>query len=329
MSNALLHPGSPETSSVLKNIVLEENTFVGLMSLVQGGVTLGKGSAVATTSLCKESLEPGQKLLGKMLMKAPPAEELPSEPPSEMISGNLLFFLAQVYEASAVLVLRFVVLGGYILGVTAVVATCMTAWGIVPMALILALAIFAIQFCLGVVYMLFITFLFHPRREVNLPMTSVRALGWMSYLQALYLSQQYTLTLINGSWMAALAHKLLGADTPLDAQFYSVSIRDQCLLTLGHNAVIDRNAYMVGHSGQPDWSLRFCGSALGDNAVVHPKGIILDGQRLGKGATLDFYSHSHIESSMPENTFYRGNPATADPNTCVDALNAALRQQAS
>merc|ERR1719473_464506 len=119
MSNASCHPSTAENRKVLKNIVLEENTFVGLMSLVQGGVTLGKGSAVATTSLCKESLEPGQKLLGKMLMKAPPAEELPSEPPSEMISGNLLFFLAQVQEACAVMVLRCVVLGGYILGVTA------------------------------------------------------------------------------------------------------------------------------------------------------------------------------------------------------------------
>jgi hypothetical protein len=299
-----------------------------LMSLVQGGVTLGTCSAVATTSHCKQSLAPYSKQLGTMVMKAAPGDELPESQDNFEVS-NLTFFLNSLPDIVATIALRLFVLGGYILGVSCVVAMCMYAMDFVPVALILALAVVGICFFLGVVYMWIIQLALHPRCEKKIPMMSTTAMAWMQYLQALYLSQQYTLPLINGSWMAALAHKLLGADTPLDAQFYSVSIRDQTLLTLGHNAVIDRNAYMVGHSGQPDWTLRFMRSSLGDNAMVHPKAIILDGQHLGKGATLDFYSHSHIESSVPENMFYRGNPATADPNSCVDALNVALRETAN
>jgi len=328
LSNCQLHPGSTEDSKILRPIVLEENTFVGLMSLVQGGVTLGACSAVATTSLCKQSLAPYSKQLGAMHMKAPPADELPTGNDDFEVS-DFMFFMSMLPSIVATMLMRAYVLGGYMLGVSCVVAVCMGSMDYVPMALILAVAVFGICFFLGVLYMWVMQYSLHPRQEVKLGMMSVWAMCWMQYLQALYLSQAYTLSLINGSWMAAFSHRLLGADTPLDAQWYSVSVRDQPLLTVGHNAVIDRNAYLVGHSGQPDWSLRYMRSSLGDNAVVHPKGIILDGQHLGKGATLDFYSHSHIENGVPENMFYRGNPAAADPNSCVDALNAALREGAN
>merc|ERR1719158_2484286 len=118
----------------------------------------------------------------------------------------------------------------------------------VPMPLILALAVLGILSVLGVAYMWLIQLALHPRCEKKIPMMSYTAMAWMQYLQALYKSQEYTLPIINGSWMAALAHRLLGADIPLDAQFYSVSVRDHPLLSAGHNAVLDRNAYLVGHS---------------------------------------------------------------------------------
>merc|ERR1719191_2071398 len=67
MSNARCHPSTAENRKVLKNIVLEENTFVGLMSIVQGGVTMGKGAAVATTTRCKTSIPANQILIGEKL----------------------------------------------------------------------------------------------------------------------------------------------------------------------------------------------------------------------------------------------------------------------
>merc|ERR1719389_265449 len=69
MSNAKCHPSTAENRKVLKNIVLEENTFVGLMSIVQGGVTLGKGATVATTTKCTRSLTEGQIQIGEKIMQ--------------------------------------------------------------------------------------------------------------------------------------------------------------------------------------------------------------------------------------------------------------------
>merc|ERR1719238_2037189 len=102
-----------------------------------------------------------------------------------------------------------------------------------------------------------IEYMLHPRVEEEISMDDPRARLWLQYLQGLYLSQGYTFSMINGSWIAAWFHRMLGADTPLDAQWYSTAIRDQCLLKVGHNAVIDRTSYMVGHVGQPGGVLSF------------------------------------------------------------------------
>merc|ERR1719321_1229839 len=112
MSNAKCHPSTAEDRKVLKNIVLEKNTFVGLMSIVQGGVTLGEGSAVATTTRCTESLKPGQKLIGEKIMEAPKktaAEEGPALDMEQMPA------FALVKDLAVALTLRLFVNLGFIL----------------------------------------------------------------------------------------------------------------------------------------------------------------------------------------------------------------------
>merc|ERR1719321_293693 len=121
LSNCQCHPGSPEDSKVLRPIVLGENSFVGLMSLVQGGVTLGECSAVATTSHCTQSLAPYSKQLGAMHMKAPPAEELPTSN-DDFEMTDFRYFLAMLPSILGTLVIRCFVMAGYILGVSCVVA---------------------------------------------------------------------------------------------------------------------------------------------------------------------------------------------------------------
>jgi hypothetical protein len=260
-----------------------------------------------------------------MLLKAPKADELPTDLFAQI--SELQFWMMVFPAEFGSLVIRFFVLSTYILSVAAGAAVCMVMYNYVPIILLIPLGLASFVFFLGVVFMTVIAFALHPRKETKLPSMSIVSAAWMQYLQALYLSQQYTLSMINGSWMAAWSHKILGADTPLDAQWYSSNIRDHMLLTVGHNAVIDRNAYLVGHSGQPDWTLGFRRSSVGDNAVVHSKAIMLDGMHLGKGATLDFYAHSHLDSYMAENKCYSGRPANPVPTSCYDALNAVLSKE--
>merc|ERR1719272_928482 len=159
----------------------------------------------------------------------------------------------------------------------------------------------------------------HPRIACELTLGSdVRAACWLQYLQGLYLSQAYTFSVINGSWICAAMHKMLGADTPLDAQWYSTAVRDQCLLKVGHNSVIDSSAYLVGHVGQPGGVLSFKHTSMGDNCTLHPHSIILSGQHMKDNATLDLYSHSHIEKVIPEGKHYTGNPAAHATNSRVN-----------
>jgi acetyltransferase-like isoleucine patch superfamily enzyme len=134
--------------------------------------------------------------------------------------------------------------------------------------------------------------------------------------------------MINGSALCALCHKILGADCPLDSQWYSTAVRDQCLLKVGHNSVIDSMAYLVGHAGQPGGALSFKKATLGDNCTLHPGAIILSGQTLKSGSTLVMWSHSHIEKVIPENKFYTGNPAGPQVNSRVNKIAAALPKEA-
>merc|ERR1719502_4843 len=180
MSNCVCHPSTAENSKVYKDIVLEENTFVGLMSLVQGGVTLGTCSAVATTSHCKQSLTPYSKQLGAMHMKAPPADELPTGNDDFEVS-DFMFFMSMLPSIVATMLMRAYVLGGYMLGVSCVVAVCIGSMDYVPMALILAVAVFGICFFLGVLYMWVMQYSLHPRQEIKLGMMSVWAMCWMQY----------------------------------------------------------------------------------------------------------------------------------------------------
>lgn len=84
--------------------------------------------------------------------------------------------------------------------------------------------------------------------------------------------------------------------------------------------MVDRDAYMVGHVGQPGGVLSFKRAYLGDGAQLHPKSILFSGQRLGDDATLDFYSHSHLEKNVPANKFYSGNPASNVKNSRIDEI---------
>lgn len=317
MSNAKCHPATAANRKVLKDIVIEENAFVGLQSIVQGGVTVGKGAAVATTTRCTTSLKAGEKQLGAKIISAK------TEASADGFDFASIKWYMLVFDLIISLSIRSFVNLGFVLGLTCAVYTCFLASTVLPIALVIVVAVFSVSFFVGVVYAKVMVTLLHPRMETLLQMGSVKGACWLQYLQALYLSQAYTFSVINGSWMAAAAHKLLGADTPLDAQWYGV-IRDQCLLKCGHDAVIDRSAYFVGHVGQPGGVLSFEKTTLGDRAQLHPHAIVLSGQSVGKNATLDLWSHSHIETVIPEGKFYTGNPASASAESRVDLIFAAM-----
>eukprot|EP00746_Dinoflagellata_sp_MGD_P160230 gnl/MRDRNA2_/MRDRNA2_86824_c0_seq1.p1 gnl/MRDRNA2_/MRDRNA2_86824_c0~~gnl/MRDRNA2_/MRDRNA2_86824_c0_seq1.p1 ORF type:complete len:1493 (+),score=413.45 gnl/MRDRNA2_/MRDRNA2_86824_c0_seq1:82-4560(+) len=321
MSNAKLHPSTPEKRNVLKNIVLEENTFVGLMSLVSGGVTLHKGSAVATTTRCTQDVHAGQTLIGQKLMGDAKKDQAKAEELdfSKITTGALALDLA------IALGLRVVVNAGFIFFLACTVAACFVANDFLPVVLVVPAAFLLASFFLGVAYAKLMEMLLHPKIVADLTIgQDIKASTWLQYLQALYLSQAYTFSMVNGSALCAAMHKILGADCPLDAQWYSTAIRDQCLLKVGHNSVVDSTAYLVGHVGQPGGVLSFKKASLGDNCTLHPGSIILSGQHLKSGSTLDMYSHSHIEKIIPENKFYSGNPASAEVNSRVNKIAAGL-----
>jgi len=321
MSNARCHPATAEDRTILKNIVLEESTFVGLMSIVQGGVTVGKGAAVATTTRCTKSLSPGQKQIGQSIME--PSKKTESESPDfdSITTADLAKDLAQS------LLLRLFINAGFMLGLSAAVAVCFMAAEVLPIQLVIVIAVLAVSFFLGVVYAKIVEMILHPRVPCELGIgQDNRAVMWLQYLQGLYLSQAYTFSFINGSWICAAMHKMLGADTPLDAQWYSTAIRDQCLLKVGHNSVIDSTAYLVGHVGQPGGVLSFKKTSLGDNCTLHPGSIILSGQHAKDGATLDMWSHSHIEKIIPAGKFLTGNPATASVNSRANMIASGFEK---
>lgn len=214
---------------------------------------------------------------------------------------------------------------GFILFLSGAVASCFLAAEILPLPLVIVFAVFSVTFFVGLAYAFVSVKILHPGVETDLQMGSWKAACWLQYLQALFLSQAYTSSLINGSWMAAAVHKLLGADTPLDAQWYG-TIRDQCLLKCGHDAVIDKSAYFVGHVGTPSGALKFEKTTIGDRGQLHPHAIVLSGQSLGKNATLDVYSHSHIETVIPEGKFYSGNPACASNEPRVDLIARSIAE---
>jgi UDP-3-O-[3-hydroxymyristoyl] glucosamine N-acyltransferase len=321
MSNAKLHPSTPEKNNVLKNIVLEENTFVGLMSLISGGVTLHKGSAVATTTKCTEDVQAGQTLIGQKLMG-----DAKKDKGGENMDFSQITALALAGDLAVALGLRVVVNAGFIFFLACTVSICFVANDFLPIVLVIPVAFVLASFFLGVAYAKTMETLLHPRIVADLTIgQDWKAMTWLQYLQALYLSQAYTFSMVNGSAVCAAMHKILGADTPLDAQWYSTAIRDQCLLKVGHNSVIDSSAYLVGHVGQPGGVLSFKKAGLGDNCTLHPGSIILSGQQLKSGSTLDLWSHSHIEKVLPENKFYTGNPASAEVNSRVNKIAAALQ----
>jgi len=319
MSNAKCHPSTAADRKVLKNIVLERNTFVGLQSLVQGGVTMAEGSAVATCTRCTSSLAAGQTQIGNKIMEAQKKTD-----DSQLDFTQMQWYhLAQ--DLAIALFLRTFVNIGFILGMSAAITVTFYANDFLPMPLVICVAICSVSFFVGVVYAWIMERILHPRKVADLTIgNDMAASTWLQYLQGLYLSQAYTFSFINGSWIAAVFHKLLGADTPLDAQWYSTAIRDQCLLKVGQNSVIDQFSYLVGHVGQPGGVLSFKKASVGDNCTVHPCAIILSGQHMKNNSTLDMWSHSHIEKVIPENKHYSGNPATSTANSRVNMIGAAL-----
>merc|ERR1719160_2158103 len=175
--------------------------------------------------------------------------------------------------------LRLVVNAGFVFFLACTVAVCFVANDFLPIVLVIPVAFILASFFLGVAYAKLMEALLHPRIVADLTIgQDLKASTWLQYLQALYLSQAYTFSMINGSALCALCHNILGADCPLDSQWYSTAIRDQCLLKVGHNSVIDTMAYLVGHVGQPGGVLSFKKSVLGDNCTLHPHAIILSGQ---------------------------------------------------
>jgi len=320
MSNAKCHPSTAENRKVLKNIVLEENTFVGLQSLIQGGVTLAKGSAVATTTRCTKSLKEGQTQIGQRIMEATKKDD----DKSEDTMGNLTW-VDLLMDFGIAFGIRVFVNLGFILGMSAAICVTFYANDYVPIPVTITVAVLAVSFFVGVVYAWVMEKILHPRVVADLTIgKDLTASAWLQYLQGLYLSQAYTFSFINGSWVAAAFHKMLGADTPLDAQWYSTAIRDQCLLKVGHNSVIDQCAYLVGHVGQPGGVLSFKTATLGDNCTVHPHAIMLSGQHMKDNSSLDLWSHSHIEKVIPENKHVTGNPAVNAVNSRVNMIGSAL-----
>merc|ERR1719217_396418 len=223
------------------------------------------------------------------------------------------------------LTLRLVVNAGFIFFLACTVSITFVANDFLPIVFVIPVAFILASFFLGVAYAKLMEFLLHPKIVADLTIgQDMKASTWLQYLQALYLSQAYTFSMVNGSALCAAMHKILGADAPLDAQWYSTAIRDQCLLKVGHNSVIDQAAYLVGHVGQPGGVLSFKKASLGDNCTLHPHAIILSGQHVKDNSTLDLYSHSHIEKVIPENKNYTGSPATHAVNSRINILGSTL-----
>merc|ERR1719161_2092475 len=168
---------------------------------------------------------------------------------------------------------------------------------------------------------------------------------WAQYLQALFLSQWFTLGMVNGSWLCALLHRLCGAKTSLDTTWLSFNVRDHPMLTAESGAVIDRCGYFVGHkhdvnrkddnlgfqgrvSSEEENFFQMCPSTLGKEACIHPYAIILAGQSIRQNGSLDANSHSHMEGTIPRYEHWGGIPARKlehsrlfqlkDSNSCHD-----------
>merc|ERR550514_842678 len=126
------------------------------------------------------------------------------------------------------------------------------------------------------------------------------------------------LRFVNGSWLCALVHRLLGADAPLSVQWLSSDVTDHSLLRLEADAVVDRSAVLTGHSSQPDGTLNFRKTGVGRAAVLHPYAMALDGTSLGDESTLDLMSHFHLAAHIPEREFWSDAPARAVRNSRVN-----------
>ncbi len=74
---------------------------------------------------------------------------------------------------------------------------------------------------LGFFFGLWTQTMLHPGREAQMNFGTVGSACWVHYLQGIYISQVYIFCGINGSWLAALCHRMLGCRTPLDTQWYS------------------------------------------------------------------------------------------------------------
>lgn len=303
----------------MKEIVVESSAFIGLKSIVQGGTRLEPYSSVATMTRCTKSLKSGQKLIGEHIIDG----EF-----KEMKLNNAAMVWMLVKEFILELIVRVYMLTIFVITVGLCIAVgCYTRQAGASVAITVSAVFIAVLLLIGVVYGRFMTMTLHPCKPHVFSGADYGFSLWLGYLQATYYTQMYTLPLCHGSWIRALLEKLNGADTPLDAQWYASSIRDHPLLKVGKNAVLDSSSYLVGHSGQADGTLRFATSSVGEEAVLHPYAIMLDGQQLGDKSTLDMWSHSHLESFLKSNTFWANSPARPDKVSRINTLYQGLVEE--
>lgn len=177
---------------------------------------------------------------------------------------------------------------------------------LVPATMVMLIALTVM---IGVVFARLAQTILHPSKEGKTDASTVSGMCFMHYLQSISLAQAFTLAPINGSWLAALLHKCVGADTSLDTCWFSYNVRDHCMLKVEEGAVIDRDAHLAGHVGQPGSTILCQKSSIAANANIHPHGIMLAGQWLGAGATLDSGSHAHWDKLLTDNMFWSGSPA--------------------
>jgi len=282
---------------------------------------------VATLSKCTESLDPGQQQIGEVRRNGKMMKIEQEEPGYGTLAYSLAFDI----------VVRTLVLATFVASCVPCVWVAGAVWTILEPTIGAALALIpavisfygVMMVVVGVGFARLSQLCLHPGREGKVPNLSITGQLWMHYLQAIYLSQGYVLQAVNGGVCATLLHKAIGADTDINALWFSHAIRDHCILKAEANAVIDSGAYFVAHVGEPGGMMLFEKTTIKENACLHPYAILLAGQFLGNNSTLDSRAHCHFDKLITDNLFWTGSPAHGEPLSDCRVNQIRLDQDAA
>lgn len=291
---------------------LGSNSWVGLATVLEGGVTLNRRSAVGAASFLPAGTEVDERstafgnphMIEKgaagAVLDSTEAAGAGSSPLGEL--AHVCMCLLQVAVAFAC-VLPAYELGRYFnttLGLPVEVSLLLVA--VDAVALVVSLCLCALAFKWALV---------GHTAEGERPATSLNSSFFVRYAGANrfnYYVRVYVLQLLHGTIWSVWYHRAMGADISSSALIYTASVLDHDQLTIAEGAVLDVDCYAICHVLQQQHF--YVGPMrVGRRSVMQPHAVCFNNDHVEDGATLGALSKCFPGQAVRSGEHWQGNPA--------------------